>query len=114
MATDWRSSLPSLRSPVTLTGVIVLVIALACLIYDLGAWFASGIWQPMTVGSLWFSIDRTSLNGLQVIIQREDYLNWPALWDGVVQPVLLWPFWAFLAGIGVFFLLLGWAPWRGR
>jgi|SRR5690242_14951116 len=70
-----------------LLGRIVVLCAIIVLGRDLFAWYASGRFEPVALGQLWFDINPTSLEELQPAIQRHIH---PALWDWVVQPILLW------------------------
>src|SRR5260370_26647805 len=56
---------------------------------------------PIVLGELWYAIPPASLQLLQPAIQRHVH---PALWDWVVQPMLLW--WASAIFIGTGALLL--------
>ncbi len=56
---------------------------------------------PIVLGELWYAIHPASLQLLQPAIQRHVH---PALWDWVVQPMLLW--WASAVFIGAGALLL--------
>ena len=52
---------------------------------------------PIVLGELWYAIQPASLQLLQPAIQRHIH---PALWDWIVQPLLLAWAWAILAALG--------------
>ena len=58
---------------------------------------------PIVLGELWYAIHPASLQLLQPAIQRHLH---PALWDWVVQPVLLWWAWAIFLALGIVLLML--------
>lgn len=75
---------------VSLLGRVLVILALALL--GLGLWlWLSGADVTQPAGQLWFSLDVSSLNGTQVLIQR--HLRLPWLWDGVFVPLLQRPTW---------------------
>jgi hypothetical protein len=93
-----------------------LIFLLAFLLLGFGAW----IWltEPnvtRAAGEIWYAFHLESLNLSQVIIQR--YLH-PELWDQLVLPMLLRPFWeaVLLVFIGGFVLagILGFIGRKGR
>jgi hypothetical protein len=69
-----------------LLGWLVILGGLIVLGRDLLAWRDGGEFQPIVLGQLWFDLHPASLELLQPAIQRHIH---PALWDWVVQPVLL-------------------------
>jgi hypothetical protein len=84
-------------------GLIVLGRDLAVLAigYDLFASLDTRHSAPIVLGELWYAVHPASLQLLQPAIQRHIH---PALWDWIVQPMLLW--WASAAFIGAGILLL--------
>ena len=71
--------------------------------YDLFGWLQTRHSAPIVLGELWYAIHPASLQLLQPAIQR--HIN-PALWDWVVQPMLLWWAWPIFAVPGVVLLTL--------
>jgi hypothetical protein len=72
--------------------------------YDLFAWLGPQPHAaPIVLGELWYAIHPASLQLLQPAIQRHLH---PALWDWVVQPVLLWWAWAIFTALGLALLVL--------
>ena len=65
--------------------------------YDLFAWLNTRHAAPIVLGELWYAINPASLQLLQPAIQRHIH---PALWDWVVQPMLLWWAWPVFTVIG--------------
>jgi hypothetical protein len=58
----------------------------------------TGTYNPVTLGEIWYGVDRGSLNLVQAVIER--YIH-PFLWTDVLFPLLLWPAWAVLTGFAV-------------
>jgi hypothetical protein len=58
----------------------------------------AGVWQPMALGWLWFTIDVGSLNLAQAVIQR--YLH-PSIWDPGIAWILQQPAWSVFAAIAL-------------
>ncbi len=77
-----------------IVGLLLLLAAAAVVGWELWLWSATGSLRLRTGGELWFQLDAASLNGFQVLVQR--HLDWPAVWDGWVVPVLSWPAWLLL------------------
>jgi hypothetical protein len=71
--------------------------------YDLFAWLNTRHAAPIVLGELWYAINPASLQLLQPAIQRHIH---PALWDWVVQPMLLWWAWPVFTVLGSALLLL--------
>jgi hypothetical protein len=71
--------------------------------YDLFAWFDARLGAPVVLGELWYAVHPASLQLLQPAIQRHIH---PALWDWVVQPVLLCWAWAVFTALGIVLLAL--------
>jgi hypothetical protein len=71
--------------------------------YDLFGWLDTRHAAPIVLGELWYAIHPASLQLLQPAIQR--HID-PALWDRVVQPMLLWWAWPVFAVPGVALLVL--------
>lgn len=65
--------------------------ALLALVVALGAFglmlagYLAGVDIAQPVGGLWFAVDASSLNAMQVVIERH---IWPPLWSRAVFPVL--------------------------
>src|ERR1700758_3902357 len=73
-----------------LIGWIFFLAGLAGLARDVFAWIESKRWRPITLGQLWYDLNRSSLNLVQAVVQR--YIH-PYLWDPIIVTVLLC--WAF-------------------
>ena len=71
--------------------------------FDLFAGLGTRHAAPIVLGELWYAIHPASLQLLQPAIQR--HID-PALWDAVVQPILLCWAWAIFGGLGVALLAL--------
>jgi hypothetical protein len=63
----------------------------------------TGTYNAVTLGEIWYTVDRASLNLVQAVIER--YLH-PFLWQNVLFPLLYWPAWAVLIGFAVVFAVL--------
>ena len=86
-----------------LLGWIIVLCGIIVLGRDLIATWDRGSFAPIVLGQLWYDLHPASLQLLQPAIQRHIH---PALWDGIIQPLLLW--WAFpvLIVLGLLLLLL--------
>ncbi|MBP5856260.1 hypothetical protein KAJ83_04520 [Marivibrio halodurans] len=74
----------------TFLGRLLVIFALAML--GLGLWlWLSGADVTQQAGQLWYVLDRVSLNGAQVLVQRHLHLPW--LWDSGILPLLRRPAW---------------------
>jgi hypothetical protein len=72
--------------------------------YDVLIWLDAKVHAaPIVLGELWYAIHPASLQLLQPAIQR--HLD-PALWDRIVQPMLLWWAWALFTALGLALLML--------
>ena len=56
------------------------------------------------LGQSWYSISQSSLNAAQAAIQRHVH---PAVWDPVIQYILLTPTWVVACVLGLLFLVIG-------
>ena len=95
-------------------GWAFVVLALVVLAWTGWLWLETDGFPGMAAGELWYRLAPEAPNTVQAVIQRRLY---PALWDDVVLPLLLWPaplvliaFAALMAAVG---LLLSLA-FRGR
>ena len=88
---------------VRLIGYLAVAVALAVAGWDIVGAIAGGAWQMTALGSLWFSLDPTSLNVTQAVTQR--YIH-PALWDPVAITLLRWPAAPVFAALGIVLLVL--------
>jgi hypothetical protein len=86
-----------------LLGWLLLLAGFVRLGLDLYAWRMSGSFQPKVLGELWYEVWPTGLQLFQPAVQR--YLH-PALWDDIVQPVLLWWAFAIFLGLGAALILV--------
>ena len=72
----------------------------------LGLWlWLSGEDVTQPAGRLWTTLDFTTYNHLQVVVQR--HLNLPGLWDGGILPLLKQPAWEAVLWIFLGGMLLG-------
>jgi len=84
-------------------GWIVLLAGAAVLVRDGLVWIDTKHWAPITLGQLWYQLNRSSLNLVQAVVQR--YIH-PFLWDPIIVSLLLsWAF-ALLMILGVLLLVL--------
>ena len=84
-------------------GWIVLLAGAAVLVRDGLVWIDTKHWAPITLGQLWYQLNRSSLNLVQAVVQR--YIH-PFLWDPIIVSLLLsWAF-AVLMILGVLLLVL--------
>jgi hypothetical protein len=84
-------------------GWMLLLTGAAVLVRDVVAYFQNNLWTPLALGQLWYTLDRSSLNLVQAVIQR--YVS-PFLWDRVIVALLLCWASAVLLGLGAFVLVL--------
>jgi hypothetical protein len=94
-------------------GIAWVLLALAAVVgtHDALNYWQTGTYDPLQLGTLWYQIDRASLNLVQAVIERHVY---PALWQDVIFPLLVWPAWLVLGGFAVAFGLLFAARRPGR
>ena len=86
-----------------LTGEALLIAAAIALVYDVGkALFGAAGFTPAALGTLWYGLHPSSLNGAQAGIQR--FVS-PLLWDPVLSTPLQMPLFLVCGAIGL--LLLG-------
>jgi hypothetical protein len=85
-----------------LIGWLLVVIALALLAREAYFWLATGSWDVLAAGQLWFTIHKDSLLLVQPAIER--YLT-PALWDPI-ETLLTWPAWAVIGVPGLLLALV--------
>ena len=83
-------------------GWILIIAALAALVYDAVGWARGDGFVMHAAGEVWYAVSPDTLNMLQAGIQRNVS---PYLWDPVIVTVLLWPA---LLVLGVPGLLLVW------
>jgi hypothetical protein len=88
-----------------LTGLFILIRDLILMQagFDLFAGLGTRHAAPIVLGELWYAVHPASLQLLQPAIQRHIH---PALWDMVVQPILLCWAWAIFAVLGIALLVL--------
>ncbi|MEW5420833.1 hypothetical protein [Amorphus sp. 3PC139-8] len=105
-AVRWIISLPF-----RIVGTVLFLLGLAAAGYDI--YMSVQIDKPAStsLGELWFSLDKGSLNLAQAVVQR--YLS-PTLWDPYIQMLLLAPGWLVLGGFGIVFLVLARVIWRSK
>jgi hypothetical protein len=79
---------------------ILLVVALLAAGRDGLLFLETGIYNPATLGEIWYAVDGDSLNLTQTLIERYGPL-W--LWQSAISPLLVWPAWAVLGTGGLIF-----------
>jgi hypothetical protein len=79
----------------------VLLAGAAVLVRDALVWIDTKHWAPITLGQLWYELNRSSLNLVQAVVQRHIH---PFLWDPIIVNILL--SWAFAVLIILGALLL--------
>ena len=77
---------------------ILLALALVGAGHDALNYWQTGTYDPLQLGTLWYALDRDSLNLTQAVIER--YLH-PLLWQDAIFPLLVWPAWLVLGGLAV-------------
>lgn len=87
-----------------IVGSLLFLAALAVVGWELWEWNATGELRLRTGGEMWFQLDAASLNGFQVLVQR--HLEWPAVWDDWIVPVLSWPAWLLLLAPALVMIVL--------
>jgi hypothetical protein len=86
-----------------LAGDGFLIAAAIALVYDIGrVLFGASGFTPAGLGTLWYGLHPSSLNGAQAGIQR--FVS-PLLWDPVISTLLQMPLFLVCGAIGL--LLLG-------
>jgi hypothetical protein len=83
-------------------GLAILIVAGATLVAQLLALWASGAYRPISIGSMWFSLDGNSLVGFQGLVER----NLGAVVWTPIQFVLTVPAWISLAVPGALLVFL--------
>jgi hypothetical protein len=78
-------------------GWLFLAAALAVLVWDVVLWMDGGGAPATALGQHWYDLDRASLGGLQVVIER--YI-WPLLWQPVAW-TLIRPTWLVFGILGL-------------
>ena len=89
-------------------GWLLLVLALAAVVYEAVEAYGSGDHRLIALGEHWYHLHPSSLNGTQAGIQR--YIA-PWLWEPGITTILLQPAWLVFAFPGG---LLTWACRRRR
>ena len=84
-------------------GWVLVLLALAIMGWAAWQWAVTDGFAGMAAGEVWYRRSAQSLNTFQAVVQR--YVD-PALWDELIQPILLWPApRALFAAAGVLLLL---------
>lgn len=86
---------------IRILGYVLLLAGVVALGAEILRSLEAGYWQSLPLGEVWYGLDRGSLNGIQVLLER--YL-WDYLWDPVLLTVLLLPAWAVLGVPGLLIL----------
>ena len=76
----------------------LLVLALIVAGHDAFNYWQTGTYDPLQLGTLWYQLDRGSLNLVQAVVER--YVH-PILWQDGIFPLLVWPAWLVLGGLAV-------------
>ena len=76
-----------------MSGVFLLG-ALAALGYEAFGWWRDGVWESVSFGAAWASLNANSLVGLGAFIEKSVS---PWLWSEIMIPVLIQPLWLVLA-----------------
>jgi hypothetical protein len=86
-----------------LIGWVAFLAGAAVLVRDVLVWIDTKHWAPLTLGQLWYDLNRSSLNLVQAVVQR--YIH-PFLWDPIIVSILLcWAF-AVLMVFGALLLIV--------
>ena len=77
-----------------------ILLALAAIVgaHDALNFWQTGTYDPLQLGTLWYQVDRGSLNLVQAVVER--YVH-PVLWEDVIFPCLVWPAWLVLGSLAV-------------
>lgn len=79
-----------------------LIAAAIALVYDIGrALFGAAGFTPAGLGTLWYGLHPSSLNGAQAGIQR--FVS-PLLWDPIISTLLQMPLFLVCGALGLLFL----------
>lgn len=92
-----------------LIGWIIFLAGVSVLVRDVLVWIDTKRWAPITLGQLWYDLNRSSLNLVQAVVQR--YIH-PFLWDPIIVTILLC--WAFAVLMVLGLLILALPGRRGR
>lgn len=94
-----------IRALFRLIGYLLLGLAFIALVLDGVAFLASGELTFAIAGKTWTDIAPASRNQVQFALQEHLGLVW--FWDNIMQWILLQPTVAVIAGLGLFFCLIG-------
>ena len=83
-------------------GLAFLILAGASLVAQLFGVWASGVYRPISIGSMWYSLNGNSLVGFQGLVER----NLGGMVWAPIQFVLTLPAWLSLAVPGAILALL--------
>ena len=89
---------------------VLLALALIVAGHDALNYWQTGTYDPLQLGTLWYQVERASLNLVQAAVER--YVH-PILWQDAIFPLLVWPAWLVLGSFAVVFGLL-FGPRRPR
>lgn len=87
-----------------LLGLVFLAAGFVSLVVDGVKTIAASSITVTPLGLAWFELHKESLNLAQALIQR---YTLPAIWDPIIQNILLLPGWVVFTAIGLLFFLLG-------
>ena len=80
--------------------------ALFAIGFEISDSIQAGAYVPLALGELWHNVHPNSLLGAQALIQREEHLGLPWLWEPGVTTVLRWSGWVVLGAIATGLLIL--------
>ena len=86
-----------------LAGSLLILGGFAALAFEIWSATQALAYRLIPLGELWASLHANSLVGLQTGVE----VAFPLLWWDVVLPILLWPAWSVLLGLGLIFRLIG-------
>ena len=80
--------------------------ALFAIGFEVSESIQAGAYVPVALGELWHHFHSASLLGAQALIQWDQDLGMPWLWEPGIATVLRWPAWMVLGVIGAGLLVL--------
>lgn len=93
-----------MRFILRLISLFFLVVAVIAGVVDSIETVSAGVYTPTILGEAWFQFSPDTLNMMQATVQR--YVH-PALWDPVIQWILLKPAALVFLALSLIFYLLG-------
>ena len=86
-----------------LTGVALLLAALLTLAVEAYGWWRVDVWESVSLGAAWASVNANSLVGLGAFVENSIS---PWLWIEILVPVLIQPLWLVLGLPGAVLVLI--------